>query len=236
MKRIAGIAFLTTLLHSDFTLVYEVDGGEEGKLEEVIEYKDAHNIKLSFHKAGMPNHSEAEGLYIIDGVRYSVVKENGKLIYFNMDKLDEVAGKMANESQMAMLQEGNSANEKPFFTPIKKGATKVIGGIKGEVWDVESSEDGEVFREQIVVTKEREIVEAVLISLEVLKQFGEAPNGREFDHNLETMFHVDDSHVLLWAEDTQFKSFSKESIDAKVFRLPKDAVDGIDSISKLVNM
>ncbi len=236
MKKIAGIAFLTTFLHSDFTLVYEIDGGEEGKLEEVIEYKNANNIKLSFHKAGESNHSEAEGLYIIDGVRYSVVKEDGKLIYLNMDKLDEVAGKMANESRMATLQEGNRANDKPFFTPLKKGASKVVGGIEGEIWDVESNEDGEIFREQIVVTEEKEIVEAVLISLEVLKQFGEAPNGREFDHNLETMFHVDDTHVLLWAEGTEFKKFSKKSINEKVFRLPKDAVDGIDSISKLVNM
>ena len=103
----------------------------------------------------------------------------------------------------------------------------------GEVWQVESEEDGRKYQEEIVVTNDKEVVEAMHISLWALNQFGEGPYGMEIDHDLETMMLVTDEYALLYAEGMVFKKLDKSKIPDTVFQLPKDAVNGMKSLPKM---
>jgi hypothetical protein len=116
---------------------------------------------------------------------------------------------------------------------IKKLGKKQVEGIEGEIWEVESEEDGRRYREKIVVTDEREIVDAMKISIEALKRFGEGPYGMEIDHELETMMILSDKYVLLSAEGMRFKSYSTRKIDDSVFELPGEASNGMEGLPKM---
>jgi len=233
MIKIVFASLMTVLLYADFTMIYEMDSGPDGKLEEVIQYRNADYVKLSFRKAGEKEISSQTGQYIIGGRRYTVLREEDKLIYMDMDKIDKATHKLTEELNVSREQEYSPAIEKPFFKILKKGAAKTVAGIVGEVWRVESEEDGRKYQEEIVVTKNKEIVEAMQTSLRILNQFGEGPYGMEIDHDLETMMLVADGYVLLSAEGMEFKKLDKSKIPDDVFKLPVDAVNGMKNMPEM---
>lgn len=233
MMKIVFASLMATLIYADFTMIYEMDSGPDGKLEEIIQYRDAGHVKLSFRKAGDKEVSSETGQYIVAGRRYTVLREEGKLIYMDMDKIDKATQKLTEELNVSKEKEQVLMTEKPFFTILKKGATKTIAGIAGEVWQVESEEDGRKYQEEIVVTNDKEIVEAMRISLWALNQFGEGPYGMEIDHDLETMMLVTDEYALLSAEGMVFKKLDKSKIADTVFQLPKDAVNGMKDLPRM---
>jgi len=223
---------ITVWLYADFTLVYEMDDGPEGVREEVIQYKDPAHAKLFFRQMGEGNRTIDEGEYIIDGVRYVVVREEGKLSYMNLDKIEKATAKLTEELNVSSgpSEEGTL---KPFFTLLKKKGNRTVAGIRGEVWEVESEEDGEKYQEEIVVTNDRDLVEAMQRSMDVLKSFGEGPYGMEIDDELVSMMLVADGYVLLSARGIAFRSLQKEKIDERVFRLPEGAVDGMKNLPRM---
>ena len=233
MIRVVLVVMMNTLLFADFTLVYEMGGGPEGKREEVIQYRDDAHVKLSFRKAGDKEKSNPEGQYIVDGTRYTVLREDGKLIYMNMSKIDEATAKLVDELNVSREADHTAEAQKPFFTVLKKGAAKTIAGIEGEAWEVESEEDGEKYREEIVVTNNKELVDAMRITLDILKQFGEGPYGMEIGDDIVSMMLVTDEYVLLSAEGMEFRKLSGERIDDTVFKLPKEAVNGMKNMPKM---
>lgn len=231
MKKIVLTGLMTTLLLADFTMTYEMDSGLDGKLYEVIEYKDANHVKLSFYKKEDQNSTNAEGQYLIDGRHYTVLKENGQLTYMDMDKIDGATSKL--EDELNVSREQNAPEEKPFFTILNRGAPQVVSGIRGEVWEVESEEDGRRYKEEIVVTNNRDVVDAMKISFDILKQFGEGPYGMEIDHDMESMMLVTDGYALLLAEGIRFVKLSSEELPDNLFVLPKDAVDGMKNLPEI---
>jgi len=232
--KILLLSLVATFIFADFTMVYEMDGGPDGKRKEVIQYRDSAHARMSFYQQGDHNNSrDLTGQYMVDGTRYTVLKEDGKLIYMNMDKIDAATRKLTEEMNITSVSNKEKIDEKPFFTLIKKGAPKTISGIQGEIWEVESEEDGRRYREEIVVTDNKEIVKALQISMEMLKRFGEGPYGMEIDHDLETMLLVADGYALLSAKGIQFISLNRNSIDDSVFELPKDAVNGMKNLPKM---
>jgi len=233
LAKIILVLIMSTLLFADFTLIYEMGGGAEEKRDEVIQYRDDAHVKLSFRKSSDKGKSNPEGQYIIDGVRYTVLREDGKLIYMNMSKIDKATAKLVDELNVSSVANNTVQKKKPFFTVLKRGESKTIAGIKGEVWEVESEEDGEKYREKIVVTNNKELVDAMRTSLEILERFGEGPYGMEIDDDLVTMMLVTDEYILLSAEGMEFKTLSKESIDDSVFVLPKEAVNGMKNMPKM---
>ena len=233
MLKIVFASLAATLLYADFTMIYEMDSGPDVKREEVIQYRDADHVKLSFRKAGEKEVSRQAGQYIIGGRRYTVLREEGKLIYMDMDRIDKATQKLTEELNVSKESKLAPVAEKPFFTILKKGAGKTIAGIEGEVWQVESEEDGRKYQEEIVVTNNKEVVEALQISLRVLNQFGEGPYGMEIDHDLETMMLVADGYALLSAEGMVFKKLDKSKIPNDVFQLPKEAVNGMKNLPKM---
>jgi len=233
MIRIVLASLMATLVYADFTMIYEMDSGSDGALEEIIQYRDADHVKLSFRKTGEKEVMSRTGQYIVGSRRYTVLKEEGKLIYMDMNKIDKATQKLTDELNVSKEKGQNVVTEKPFFKILKKGVAKTIAGIAGEVWRVESEEDGRKYQEEIVVTNNKEIVEAMRTSLWALNQFGEGPYGMEIDHDLETMMLVTDEYVLLSAEGMVFKSLDKSTIPDTVFQLPKDAVNGMKDLPEM---
>ena len=233
MLKIVFASLMATLLYADFTMIYEMDSGPDGKLEEIIQYRDADHVKLSFRKAGDKKASNQTGQYIIGGRRYTVLREEGRFIYMDMDKIDKVTRKLTEELNVSKEKIQAPKTEKPFFTILRKGAARTIAGIEGEMWQVESEEDGRKYQEEIVVTNDKEVVEAMRISLWALNQFGEGPYGMEIDHDLETMMLVTDKYALLSAEGMVFKKLDKSKISNDVFQLPKDAANGMKNLPRM---
>ena len=232
--KIILLSLVATFIFADFTMVYEMDGGPDGKREEIIQYRDSANVRMSFYQQGEDNSSsDPTGQYIVNGTRYTVLKEDGKRIYMNMDKIDAATHKLTEEMNITSGSDTAKPEEKPFFTLIKKGAPQTISGIQGEIWEVESEEDGRKYREEIVVTNNKEVVVALQISIDMLKRFGEGPYGMEIDHDLETMMLVADGYALLSAKGIRFVSLNQNRIDDSVFKLPKDAVNGMKNLPKM---
>ncbi|MEA3419142.1 MAG: hypothetical protein U9Q90_07045 [Campylobacterota bacterium] len=232
MKKIIFSGLMVSMLCADFTLVYEMDMGE-GMMEEVIQYRDDKNVKLFFQNPSRKGHDKATGQYIINGTRYTVVREDGKLTYMNMNKIEEVTDKLTEELNVSKDQEGEQANQKPFFKVLKKDGTRSIAGVKGEVWTVESEEDGRKYQEEIIVTINKEVVEAMHNAFEALNQFGEGPYGMDIDHDMQSMMMVADGYVLIQAKGIEFKKLDNEKIPDSVFVLPKEAVDGMENLPKM---
>jgi len=223
---------MSSLLFADFTMIYEMGGGAEGTREEVIQYRDPDTIKMSFHRKG-EKHPDLTGEYILQGTRYTVLEEEGKLTYMNVDKVDKALTKLTDEMNISSVERGEKVKQKPFFTLKRKLGKKEVAGIEGEVWEVESKEDGRTYTEQIVVTNDRGIVRAMKIAIEALKSFGEGPYGMEIDHDLETMMLPAEDYALISAEGMKFKSYHTRKIDDSVFQLPKEAVNSMKGLPKM---
>ena len=86
MIRIVLASLMATLIYADFTMIYEMDSGPDGTLEEIIQYRDADHVKLSFRKTVEEEVMSRTGQYIVGSRRYTVLREEGKLIYMDMDK------------------------------------------------------------------------------------------------------------------------------------------------------
>ncbi len=227
MNKILLISLLSISLYADFTLVYKM----EGRINEIIEYKDPQNVLLRYTIDGEENQTKQTGQYLIGGQRYSVTNEDGNLTYVDLDKSDSEASRLTEDLNVS--QNSCSIVEKPFFTILKKGEAKTIKGIKGEVWEVESQEDGERYKESIVVTSNKELVDAMSRSLKIIKLFGEGPYGMEFGPDMESMMLVRDGYVLLSAEGIEFESLDHKPLATETIELPKNATDGFKDIVSL---
>lgn len=225
MNKVVLISLLSISLYADFTLVYKM----EGRINEIIQYKDPQNVLLRYTIDGEENQTKQTGQYLIDGKRYSVAYEDGNLTYIDLDQSDSEVSRLTEDLNISQ----NSCNiiEKPFFTILKKGGAKSIKGIEGEVWEVESQEDGEIYKESIVVTNNKELVNAMSRSIQTIKLFGEGPYGMEFGPDMESMMLVRDGYVLLSAEGIEFESLDDKPIAAETIALPKNAKDGLKYIA-----
>jgi len=228
MKKIVSISLMVVSLYADFTMIYKMDG----KINEIVEYKNEKNVKLSYTIDGEENSSAQTGQYLIDGKRYTVVREeDGRLTYMNMEKVDEKSSEITNE--LNLTKEDCVIDAKPFFTILKKGDSTTIKGVKGEIWDVESQEDGEKYREKIVVSNDKELVDAMSRAFEILKMFGEGPYGMEIGTDVESMMLVTKDHVLLSAAGIEFVSLNHNDIPSSTIVLPKDAVNGMKDLPEM---
>jgi len=221
------MSLMATMLFADFTMIYKMDG----KINEIVEYKDAKNVKLSYTVDGEDDNFTDIGQYLIDGRRYSVLREDGNLTYMDIDKVEQKTDELTQELNLSD-DKCKAIIEKPFFKVLKKGGEKIVAGIKGEVWEVESQEDGEKYREEIVVTNNPELVDAMTKSFRVLKKFGEGPYGREIGSDEESMMFVEKGYVLLSAEGIRFVELRHDKIPDDTIKLPKDAVDSMKNLPK----
>jgi hypothetical protein len=206
----------------------------DNKINEIIEYKDAKNVKLSYTIDDEDDNLTGVGQYLINGRRYSVLREDGNLTYMDMDKAEKESDKLTKDLN---LTKGNcnSAITKPFFKVLNKGKEKIVSGIKGEIWEVESEEDGEKYKEKIVVTNNKELVDAMSKSFEILQKFGEGPYGREIGADVKSMMFVEQGYVLISAEGIKYQELHNDKIPDGTIKLPIDAVDSMANFTKFTD-
>ncbi len=179
-----------------------------------MQYKNSKNIKLSYHYDN-DNNIEETGLYRILGKNYIVSDGDDKLTYKEM---------IVNDT----YSKNNNFNKQPFFKLIKKLDKEYIAGFNGEIWLVESTEDGKTEQEKIVICSNGELVSAVKDYFNIMRDFGEGASGQEFDDEFESMFMVKQGYVLIAADGIELVKFEKNSISSKVFTLPKGVTKYID--------
>ncbi len=230
MKYLGFISLMTVMAFADFTLVYKMDN----MINEIIEYKDADNVKLSYTIDDDDENLTDVGQYLINGRRYSVLREDGNLTYMDMDKTEEKTEELTEELNLTGVDcEANIT--KPFFEILQKKGEKIVASIKGEVWEVESEEDGEKYKEDIVVTSDKDLVDAVTRSFKILKKFGEGPYGREIGPDVESMMFVEKGFVLMQAEGIRYVKLDHKKIPEGTVRLPKNAVDSMKNLPKFTD-
>jgi len=219
MRKILLVTLFSIILSADYTISYQFDEGEEVSVIETMQYKDSKNIKLSYRYSDDKNPPQT-GLYRIKNIDYIVnLEDDVNLTYTIVDK------------KIDKREKRNGTKER-FFKLIKKLDKEYIAGFNGEIWVVESTEDGVTEQENIVVCSNKELVKAVKDYFNIMRDFGEGANGQEFDEELESMFMVADGYVLIAAKGIELIDFEKNSIPEVVFKLPKGATEHIEDIGE----
>ncbi len=103
------------------------------------------------------------------------------------------------------------------------------------MWDVVSQEDGEEYNESIVVSSNRELVDAMKKSFIVLKLFGEGPYGMEIGDDTESMMIIENDYALLSAEGLEFVSLNHDKIADGIIKLPQGATEDIEELLDMID-
>ncbi len=217
MKKILLSGLISIALMADYTISYQFEENEDISVIDIMQYKNDKNIKLSYHYNNDTNILPKTGLYVIDGIRYSVEQNDNNLTYHGVTQY----GDMLDDCQ---------AKPKPFFRVIKKLDKEYIAGFEGEIWLVESKEDGVKEQEKIVVSSNKELVQAVKTYFNIIKNFGEGASGQEFDVELQSMFMVAEGYVLIAAKGIELYKFEQNKIIPSTFVLPKEAKKVVEVI------
>ncbi len=215
IKRIILSGLLSVVLMADYTISYQFDEGDGVSVVDMMQYRDDKNIKLSYYYENETNKQPKRGLYVIDSIKYSVEGDDNNPPYHGVTQY----GETIDEAQ---------PKKEPFFKVIKKLDKEYIAGFEGEVWVVESSEDGIKEQEKIVVCSNKDLVSAVKSYFNTIKDFGEGAYGQEYDEEFESMFMVADGYVLIAARGIELQQFEQKPIPQSVFSLPKEAIKVVE--------
>jgi len=208
---------LTSTLFADFTLEYKM----EGNMKQIVQYKDAQHVMIITDDAGARG---SGGQLIVGDKRYMVMKQGGKTKYMDMDVM------MEQMKQMSAAFGGTAQEEEPAdegssdFKVVKKGKSKILAGIKGQVWTIEYDEEGKKERLDIVVTNDDKVVDAIHKYLAVMKQFTQM--GGEEDDGLSSIINISKGYVTIGFDGMELAKFDESDIADSVYALPKGmAVD-----------
>ncbi len=91
-----------------------------------------------------------------------------------------------------------------------------VAGIAGEVWIVSGIYDGEKYKEEIVVTKNKKVVKIVRAMFNVFSSM----SGAQIEENF---YELQKGYVTTKADGLQLKSFSEKSIQSSEYELPKQS-------------
>jgi len=196
-----GLVFFVSSLQADYILKYKMD-------TEVQTY-----MYHSDSKSKLINGSgdEKQEIYKIGKKVYIVSYEDGEKNIIDMDEMKRMSQAFGGMDP-SMYQE---EMKKPDYSIKKTGKRVKVGGIKGEVWIVTGEEDGEKFREEMVVTKDKRVVKAVHAMFDTLTSM----SGAEFEENF---LEVQKGYVTIKASEMALVSFSDKRVPSSTYELPKD--------------
>ena len=200
IKLLLPILLVLTTLWGDMTLTFKSDGKESLKFY----YHDQQHMRLSILDG-----DEHADIYLIGKKSYLVARDGNCLYYFDIDEL---------RAMMMMFGAVNHESFNPFVGVISKGGSTTVAGIKGYKWKVRFRDsDGEVVKENIVVTNHKDIVHA-------LKMLGKTidliPNP---DEQRMSIFEVEPGYVMIGSPEMTLSHFSKKSLSSDLFKLPVNA-------------
>ena len=206
-KILLATGLLTSVLWADFTLEYKM----EGNMKQVVQYKDAQHVMISTGSAG-----EQGSQLIVGEKRYMVMNQGGKKKYMDMDVMMEQMKQMF--AGMPAEPEKEEKEEDSDFKIIKKGKSKTVAGIKGQVWTVEYEEEGKKEQLDLVVTDDDKVVDAVQKYLAVMKQFTQG-SGEE-DDGLSALMNIEKGYVTIAFDGMELVKFNDADIPDSVYALP----------------
>ena len=197
---IVAIIVLSSLLQADYVMKYQMDSEVQTFMY--------HNDKSS----KMINVSEGEKkeIYKVDKKTYIVSYENGKKIVIDMDEIRKMSQSMGYDAS-AYQEEIQKLQYK-----IKKTGKRVkVGGVRGEVWIVSGEEDGEKYKVEIVVTKDKKVVKSVRAMFNLFASM----SGVSTESNY---LEIQKGYVTIKADGMELKSFKEKKVSSSEYQLPKD--------------
>ncbi|MEA1919466.1 MAG: hypothetical protein U9N52_06480 [Campylobacterota bacterium] len=193
---------ILSLLHADYITTYQMDDQTQ-----TLMYHDASHSKVI-------NASDAErsSMYQIKGKVYLVTQEDGKTRVIDYDQMKAMMGSFGAQPEV------HEKNAMPDYKIKKTGKKELVGGIKGEVWIIEGSEEGQQFKEEIVVTKDKRVVKSVHTLMNIISKMSD---GRTDE--MGNIFEIEKGYVTIKADGLVLKSFKEKKLSKSEYQLPKDA-------------
>ena len=144
-KIILAAGLLTSVLWADFTLEYKMDDNKKS----IVQYKDPQHVLLSAGDMG----GDVKAVRLFSGDKqYLIMNHGDKAKYIDMSTMNGVMKGQKIKSEMS---------EDRKFKIIKTGKTKMVAGIKGQIWTLEYEENGKKEHMDIVVTDDKKVVDSV---------------------------------------------------------------------------
>ncbi len=190
------------LLQADYISTYKMDDSTQK-----IMYHDAEHTKII-----NSSKSDDGAIYKIGKKVYIVSHENGKTKVVDMDQMRSMMGALGGERQKPQKE------EMPDFKITQTGKKETVGGIRGEVWIIEGDDNGERFKQTIVVTKDKRL----LRTTHAMKQLFLDMAGGETD-DMDGIFEIKKGYATIKADGFVLQSFQEKKLPKKEYQLPKDA-------------
>ena len=198
---LVAVMALTTLLQADYVLKYQMDTEEQ-----TFMYHNQNSSKMINVSDG-----EKREIYKIGKKTYIVSYEDGKKTVIDMDEMRKMSQAMGFDASTYQQE-----IQKPQYKIKKTGKRVTVGGVKGELWIVSGEEDGEKFKEEMVVTKDKRVVK----SIRAMFQLFSSMSGISSEDNY---LELKKGYVTIKAEGMELKSFSDKKISSSEYKLPKGA-------------
>jgi len=205
---VAALFSFTGALHADYVLQYQSEGETQTFETQTFNYRDAsHTTFVTSGEGG------TSSIYRIGEKIYLVSDDDGDKSVMDMDEMKKMTAAMQGSGMMKETESSKSHDYK-----IKKTGKKVtVGGVKGEVWIVEGTEDGEPYKEEVVVTNDKRIVKTFDAMMAMFAKMGEGIVEMPEELNIEK------GYAVIRAEGMELKSFSEKSLPQSSYELPKGA-------------
>ena len=189
--------FTAVLLQADYISIYDMDGETQ-----TFMYHDSTHSKMINKGDG-----EASSIHRIGKKVYIVSKKNGKTEVMDMDEMKKLANTFGGaEAKSQTKKDGNLEK----FDIKKTGKKVVVAGVKGELWIVSGHDDGEPFKQELIVTKDKRVLKTVRAQMDLFSQM----SGGEVD-TTQNMFEIEKGYVTIKADGMVSKSFKERDV-AKV--------------------
>lgn len=193
--------FLVSTSQADYILKYQMD-------DEVQTYMYHSDTKSKLINGSGDNKQE---IYKIGKKVYIVSYQGNKKTIMDMDEMKKMAQTFGGMDSSQYREE----NKAPEYKIKKTGKRVTVGGIKGEVWIISGEEDGEKFKTEMVVSKDRKLAKAVHSMFDTMTSM----SGAEIEDNF---LEAKKGYVTIKADGMALKSFSDEKVSSSVYQLPKD--------------
>ncbi|KAB7890080.1 hypothetical protein [Poseidonibacter ostreae] len=179
-------------------------------MNQLVQYKDAQHVLITTDSEG-----EQSSQLLLGDKRYIVMKQGGKSKYMDMDVMMEQMKQMSAKYGGMPEEVFEEESQVPDFKIVKKGESKTVAGIKGQVWTLEYEEEGKQL--DLLVTDDDKVVDAVHKYMNVMTQFTQ---GSADEDGLSSIMNIEKGYVTIAFEGMELVKFDDAEISDSVYALP----------------
>lgn len=217
MKRflmLIASVFLVSSLQADYILKYQMDD----EVQTYMYHSDTQSKLIN------GSGSEKQEIYKIGKKVYIVSYDGNKKTIVDVDEMKKMAQSFGVDASQYMEE-----NKAPEFKIKKTGKRVTVGGVKGEVWILSGEEDGEKFKTEMVVSKDKKLARAVHSMFDTITSM----SGAQMEDNF---LEPKKGYIAIKADGMVLKSFTQEKVSSSEYKLPKDGQkQNIPDFSKLAS-